>query len=138
MGDRCAFGFRETSERKEETIWLYSHWGGSSRFADLANALVKASPRWNDPSYATRIAISQIIGDNWNSEYGFGLYTSSEYKGDNEYSEVLVVNWKERNVTAVWLDGSEVVEYGFAVFLSIYGDRLTLNLDDLFTAAELA
>ena len=99
---------------------------------------MKSSPRWNDPSYATRIAISQIIGDNWNSEYGFGIYTGKEYVGDNEYSDVLVVNWKERNVTGVWLDGSEVVEYGFVAFLTIYGNRLTLDIEDLFTPAELA
>ena len=120
MGDRCVFGFRETSECKEETIWLYSHWGGSSRLEALASAIVKAQPRWNDSSYATRIAISQIVGNDWNSEYGFGLFAGKDYKGDNEYGDLLVVNWDERTVIGESENGTELVEYGFETFINMH------------------
>ena len=63
-----------------------SHWGGYDRFTNLARALKAAEPRWHDGSYATRIIISQLIGDNWNQELGFGLWASGsqgDYGGDH-------------------------------------------------------
>lgn len=121
MGDRCVFGFRESSKQKQETVWLYSHWGGYSRLGDLAKAIDKAGGRWSDYTYATRIAISQIVGDAWDSETGYGVSAGPVYKGDNEYDEYLVVNWDERTVTCEGPDGSVYVEYGFEVFLKIHG-----------------
>ena len=51
--------------------------------ANLAEAVAKAQPRWSDPSYATRIAISHLIGDAWTFETGFGLHVNEI--GDNEH-----------------------------------------------------
>ena len=117
MGDRCAFGFRETSARRAETVWLYSHWGGFQRELELARALEKAEPRWSDPSYATRIAISQIIGEGWNSEYSYGIFVGQSYKGDNEYPTLLVVNWEEREVTAETESGEIISTFGLDTFI---------------------
>ena len=119
MGDRCVFGFRETSTRKAETVWLYSHWGGHGRELDLANALEKAEPRWSDPSYATRIAISQLVGENWNQEYSYGIFVGQTYRGDNEYPTLLVVNWDERQVTAESESGEVISTFGFDTFIYI-------------------
>ena len=83
MGDRIVYTIRQD---KDLFVNLYSHWGGYDRFVNLASALRAAEPRWNDSSYATRIIVSQLIGDNWKDELGFGLWASNEsghYGGDH-------------------------------------------------------
>ena len=59
----------------------------------LADAVIKARPRWSDPAYATRIAISQIIGDDWNMETGFGLHVNEI--SDNEH-KIAIVDWVQQ------------------------------------------
>ena len=59
----------------------------------LADAVIAARPRWNDPAYATRIAISQIIKDDWNSETGFGLHVNEI--SDNEH-KIAIVDWDQQ------------------------------------------
>ena len=70
MGARTTWEIRTNSH---SAIYLYSHWGGDSKWADTASALQSAQPRWSDPSYGARIFISQIVGNNWNEETGFGI-----------------------------------------------------------------
>ena len=86
MGDRANFGFRQTDG---SIIFLYGHWAGEGMMNTLAQAIAKARPRWEDESYATRICISQIIGDQWDQETGWGISTQF---GDNEHS-VPIVDW---------------------------------------------
>ena len=90
MGDRANFGFVQPNGN---TIVLYGHWAGHQMLGKLADAVIAARPRWNDESYATRIAISQLIGDQWNMETGWGLQINSI--SDNEH-KIAVINWKER------------------------------------------
>ena len=83
MGDRIVFSIRHDEGL---SVNLYSHWGGHNRFHDLARALKAAEPRWTDASYCTRIIVSQLIGDQWNDELGFGLWASNDsgmYGGDH-------------------------------------------------------
>ena len=89
MGDRANFVFVQPSG---ETIVLYSHWGGHNMLANLAEAVAKAQSRWSDPSYATRIAISQMIGDGWAFETGWGLSVNEIL--DNEH-KIPVVDWAQ-------------------------------------------
>ena len=92
MGDRIVYSIRQD---KDLSVNLYSHWGGYDRFVNLANALRAAEPRWNDTSYGTRIIVSQLIGDQWNSETGFGLWASNEhgmYGGDHPDITIDLVN----------------------------------------------
>lgn len=56
-------------------IHLYSHWGGEDKLSLTAKAIQKAEPRWEDLTYFTRIFTSCIIGDNWDSETGYGLWS---------------------------------------------------------------
>jgi hypothetical protein len=56
--------------------------------AQLAEAVFKARPRWSDPSYATRITISQMINNDWGSETGWGLHVNEI--GDNEHKIAIV------------------------------------------------
>jgi hypothetical protein len=94
MGDRANFGFTEGTDKP--TLFLYAHSLGYGMMNALAHALDTARPRWDDDGYATRIVISQIIGEVWDSEYGFGLYI--DQTGDNEHS-VPVVNWETKTVS---------------------------------------
>ncbi len=80
MGDRANFVF---VDNKGDSIVLYGHWAGHNMLANLADAVAKARPRWNDTTYATRIAISQLVGDQWNMETGWGLSVNSI--SDNEH-----------------------------------------------------
>ena len=90
MGDRANFGFVQPNG---QTIVLYGHWAGYNMLANLAEAVFKARPRWNDPSYATRITISQMIGDGWNSETGWGLLVNE--RGDNEH-KIAIVDFEQQ------------------------------------------
>jgi hypothetical protein len=90
MGDRANFGFVQSNG---ETIVLYGHWAGYNMLGKLADAVIKARPRWNDESYATRIAISQLIGDQWNMETGWGL--SVNQLQDNEH-KIAIVDFKQQ------------------------------------------
>jgi hypothetical protein len=74
MGDRIVYTIKQDQDL---SLNLYSHWGGYGRFEALAAAIQAAKPRWNDTSYCARIIISQLIGDQWNSETGFGLWASN-------------------------------------------------------------
>jgi hypothetical protein len=95
MGARTNFTFRtETGD-----LTLYSHWGGDSKEYDLAVAVKAAMPRikMGDTSYALRILISQLIGESWNEETGFGIYVGSE-GGEESYSPV-VINLIDNTIT---------------------------------------
>jgi hypothetical protein len=93
MGDRVNIGFKQENE---DILFLYQHWGGWQHQRRLAEALIVAEPRIQDPGYATRIVISQMIGDDWKSITGHGLYINE--LADNEYP-VHVVDFYNNKVT---------------------------------------
>jgi hypothetical protein len=88
MGDRANFGFRQSTGN---TIILYGHWAGHGMLENLAAAVEKARPRWSDEGYATRIAISRLIADDWTSETGWGIYANVIM--DNEH-KIPVIDWR--------------------------------------------
>jgi hypothetical protein len=90
MGDRANFGFVQPNGN---TIVLYGHWAGAGMLGRLADAVIAARPRWNDSAYATRIAISRIIGDQWNMETGFGLHVNEI--SDNEH-KIAIIDWDQQ------------------------------------------
>jgi hypothetical protein len=90
VGDRANFVFVDGAG---DCIVLYGHWAGTNMLGRLADAVIAARPRWADESYATRIAISQLIGDQWSMETGWGLQVNSI--GDNEH-KIPVINWQEQ------------------------------------------
>ena len=118
MGARTNFELKDS----QGSVWLYSHWGGDNKATDLATALFKAEPRWSDVPYAMRIVVSQLIGDEWSSETGYGL--SSYESGEESYSPVVV------NFPAMTVEYEEC-EYTFSEFVNFfsnvetYSDRLT-------------
>jgi hypothetical protein len=118
MGDRIVYSISQDSDL---SINLYSHWGGYGRFELLANALEKARPRWDDTSYATRIIVSQLIGEGWNDETGFGLWASSNehghYGGDHPD---IVINLINKTVE------DETGTHSFDSFISYHSSEVTV------------
>ena len=100
MGDRANFVFVQDTG---ETIVLYGHWAGYNMLENLADAVAAAQPRWSDSSYATRIAVSQMVGESWSSETGWGLYVNEI--GDNEH-KIPVINWGDRTFSLHQEDNS--------------------------------
>lgn len=95
MGDRAVFGFKSEGH----TLFLYSHWGGDEQLATMQEAIRKAQPRWGDPEYATRIAVSHIIGEQWGSETGYGLSIDRFTQPDYDYA--YVVDWDSFTVETI-------------------------------------
>ena len=90
MGDRANFVFVQPNG---ESIVLYGHWAGHNMLANLAEAAIKAQGRWSDPSYATRITISQMIGEGWAMETGWGLAVNEIL--DNEH-KIAVIDFQQQ------------------------------------------
>ena len=89
MGDRANFGFTQSNGN---TIVVYGHWAGNGMLDHLARAVDTARPRWNDESFATRIAVSNLIQDEWSSETGWGLQVNEI--SDNEH-KIPIVNFSK-------------------------------------------
>lgn len=102
MGDRANFGFKDNGN----TIFLYGHWAGHDMLNNLAHAVLAAESRWSDSSYATRIAISNLVGDEWTQTTGWGL--SVDRILDNEH-KVPIINWEEKTFTLMEEDLQTVV-----------------------------
>ena len=90
MGDRANFAFVQPNG---ETIVLYGHWAGYKMLEALAESVAKAQGRWSDPSYATRIVISNMIGDGWSMETGWGLHVNEI--SDNEH-KIAIVDFEQQ------------------------------------------
>lgn len=88
MGDRANFGFKQNDGN---VIVLYGHWAGYEMLDRLASAVEKARPRWTDEGYATRICVSQLVGEEWGNETGWGLYINQI--PDNEH-KIPVIDWR--------------------------------------------
>jgi hypothetical protein len=91
MGDRTNTVFRMADG---SDIVLYQHWGGYQMMASLATAIDIARPRWSDEAYCTRIIISNLIGDDWKQELGYGIST---HIMDNEHS-IPVIDFSDLTV----------------------------------------
>lgn len=110
MGDRAVIGIKERSNAP--TLFLYLHWAGSVSDVLLANALEKATPRikMGDGSYAQRIIVSQMVGDQWDSELGAGLYVGGTWHG-GDYDSMKVVDIERQVVMTVDTSDSDSVRY---------------------------
>ncbi len=121
MGDRANFGFVQPNGN---TIVLYGHWAGHQMLANLADAVAAAEPRWQDESYATRIAISRLVGEEWTSETGWGIYINQ--LGDNEH-KVPIIDWKNRTFILMEEDlQTEVFRMPLENFVSKYSSQLSM------------
>lgn len=119
MGDRAVIGFK--ADKEAIPVFLYAHWGGSDRYRDAARAIEAARPRWDDPAYATRIGISQIVENYWMEETGFGISAGHNSFAQPDYDDVILITWEDKTVDVVSAGDSTVVKQTipFDSFLSI-------------------
>ena len=133
MGDRANFGFTQSNG---DTIVVYGHWAGNGMLDLLARAVEKARSRWNDESYATRIAISNLIQDEWASETGWGLQVNQ--RSDNEH-KIPIINFDKNEFSlheeATFSDNNKIkgvkdeplFTMSLDAFISKYAQELILN-----------
>lgn len=94
MGSRTVYELKDNNG----SIFLYSHWGGDKKEFDAFWALKAAEPRWSDKTYAMRIFISQIIGEQWHSETGFGISAKNVFE---ESFDPMVIDFDNQTVDYV-------------------------------------
>lgn len=107
MGDRAVIGFK--ADKEAIPVFLYSHWGGSDRFLDAQRAIEAARSRWEDPDYATRIGISQIVAHLWPEELGFGISAGHNSFSSPDYPDVTIITWRDKTVETVSAADSTLV-----------------------------
>ena len=70
------------------TVFIYSHWHGSS-LAQMLRAALKREKRWGDASYLTRIIFDTVSEAHVNDkDAGLGI---SSVLGDNEWGRPIIV-----------------------------------------------
>lgn len=96
-------GDRRMAEIKLEdgSLYVYTHWHGSS-FEEMArNAVNAASPRLGDEPYWTKIVVDQLTKPGRDQEAGFGLMlkpdAEDEYNGDKPS---IVISAKDGSIVA--------------------------------------
>lgn len=125
MGDRANFGIRQADGN---TIFVYGHWAGHQMLARFAKAIDRAGDagRIGDDAYATRIIISDLIGEDWSQDYSWGI--SINTLSDNEH-KVPVYDLASDTVTLydyVWVSGrgavlaDKIVEFSREDFVRRY------------------
>lgn len=129
MGDRTNWGF--VAEMGAPVINLYGHWAGSERRELLAKALREAKPRWSDAGYATRIVMSQIIGDQWDTQYNWGVYV--DQLGDNEHP-YLMVFWEVGIVVEIPLTSDDTGKPGLEKVWTLAPQATTWTLEEFVEA----
>jgi hypothetical protein len=118
MGARINFVFKAYSTESAH-VTLYSHWGESSWREDLAIALNKAEPRWTDASYGIRIVVSQLIGEQWDTPLGFGLFTSVD--GEDLGDTTVIVDFTNQTVNDMGH------EHSFTSFVEYQGNLMEFH-----------
>jgi len=108
MGDRIVYTLKQ---KDGNGLSLYSHWGGYERYTDLANALEKSRSRWNDESYCARIIISNLIGEGWDSETGFGLWAGDDNGGGDHPAITIYLDIKQVEDESGWHTFDEFISY---------------------------
>lgn len=94
MGNRFTYGFVNPGG---DVLYLYSHWGGYEWNEKLANAMRAAGVRREDTYYANRIMVSQLIGEDWNKNNGYGFSVNEVF--DEEHGFVPVIDWSRQQVS---------------------------------------
>ena len=126
MGDRANFGIRQADGN---TIFVYGHWAGYQMLARFAKAIdrVVDAGRIDDDAYATRIIISDLIGDAWSQDLGWGITVNN--LADNEH-KVPVYDLTNDTVTlydADWRTAAltdKIVEFSREDFVRKYSKEM--------------
>jgi hypothetical protein len=130
MGDRFVVGFR--ARPGATPLYLYSHWGGDEQGNTVSDALAATRSRWSDPDYATRIAVSAIVGDDWAKETGYGLSTDGFASPD--YPTMFMVDWETQTVEKLSIEDEAnpsmrlIGGWSFDNFIGLHDDKKIINI----------
>lgn len=109
MGDRGNIGFIQhtwnAQARKEEVtgaVFVYTHWAGYRAQEIAKGAIDAAKGRWGDQMYATRIALTHLLGD-IKDITGWGV---SIMPGENSYPLPLV-DFQNQTVAVIDADAGD-------------------------------
>jgi hypothetical protein len=112
VGNRVVVGIRDT--QMSPIMFVYAHWG-KHPMVDAQNAIVQASGRWSDYSYANRIAINTIINSS-EATLGGGVSLYGRFLPESEYRELPVITWSTQTVEVYhYYDEVEKVQYSHSV-----------------------
>lgn len=128
MGDRANFGIKQADGN---TIFVYGHWAGYEMLARFAKAIDRAdrAGRIGDDAYATRIIISDLIGEAWSNDLSWGITINT--LADNEH-KVPVFDLANDTVTlynADWRTAAltdKIVEFSREDFVRKYAKARSL------------
>ena len=98
MGDRAM------AEIKTEggSLYVYTHWGGSSLPEDAKAAVRAARSRWSDYPYATRIIVDQLTKEDRDQETGSGLLLSPDAEDEhNRDRPSVIINLITKRLTVI-------------------------------------
>jgi hypothetical protein len=126
MGDRANFGIKQADGN---IIFVYGHWAGHQMLARFAKAIDRAvdAGRIGDDAYATRIIISDLIGEDWNQDLRWGITVNT--LADNEH-KIPVFDLTNDTVTlydADWRSiglGDKIVEFSREDFVRKYSKEM--------------
>lgn len=138
MSDKANIGF--LSMDRANCTWLYVHSAGSMLPEIAMDAVKAAEPRWGDPSYATRMALTATIGTiPLTQDTGSGVDVQP---GENEHPAI-IIDWRDRLlyvITAEQADSwhnletaaqkARVLDSGIAIgFQSLTRDRIAQMME---------
>jgi hypothetical protein len=94
MGDRGNVFFVDGKQGKAlGGMYMYSHWGGSTLWSTVRDALVRGRERWGDSQYLARIVFCELVQESVMELTGYGLGTEM---GDNGHAIVRIDDSKQR------------------------------------------
>jgi hypothetical protein len=118
MGDRANIGIRTS---KNDTIFLYLHWGGMDRHEILAKAISHAMVRDGDESYFIRILTSRIVDTDWDKSTGVGM-AINELPSSGDGYDIPVYSYTDKTISLYDEDWAGGIG-GLALYSSEVYDR---------------
>lgn len=105
IGARGCIGFIGNDKGNPgcNVTFVYTHWRGPDLPELVQRAVAVAQPRWGDPSYATRMALTHLIGG-IADDTGWGVDTMP---GENEYNAI-VIDWDAREAIVIGADMADL------------------------------
>lgn len=132
MGSRVNAALRTNADVNEH-IFLYSHNGGWCFPKKIKYSLQHCRQRWGDNSYAARMFVSYVVGDQWGGALEFGL---SLQMTDNNY-DVFEIDFVDQQVRLfkygmngetyqfeVYFDREPLGEWSFAEYVELEDTEL--------------
>ena len=87
MGDRAMAEIKT----KEGSLYVYTHWGGSSLPTRAKEAIKFAQGRLSDTPYAVRILVDQLTKEGRDEQTGYGLMLTPSAEDEYNHDQPSVI-----------------------------------------------